>query len=100
MDKFHQQCRGSFFSIQIISLVVLAPSQAFAASLEGTLQNLVTAFVGRILPILALGYLGKNIFGHIQGDPNAKHDTVRVVVAAACLIGINAVWAYINQQVR
>ena len=80
--------------------LLLVPSYAQAASLEGTLQNLVNAFVGRILPILALGYLGKNIFGHIQGDPNARQESFRVVVAVACLIGINAVWAYINQQVR
>lgn len=76
------------------------PMEAFAASLEGTLQNLVNAFVGRILPILAMGYLGKNIFGHIQGDPNARTETFRVVIAIACLIGINAVWSYIQQQVR
>jgi len=73
---------------------------AFAASLEGTLTNLVNAFVARILPILALGYLGKNIFGHIQGDPNAKMETVRVVVSIALLIGINSVWSFITQQVR
>ncbi len=83
-----------------LAILALAPTSAFAASLEGTLQNLVNAFVGRILPIVALGYLGKNIFGHIQGDMNARTDTVRVVIATACLIAINAVWSYINQQVR
>jgi hypothetical protein len=83
-----------------ILLALLFPTFASAANLEGTLQNLVNAFVGRILPILALGYLGKNIFGHIQGDPNARQETVRVVLSIAFLIGINAVWSYIQQQVR
>lgn len=82
------------------SLFFLFPAFCYAANLEGTLQNLVNAFVGRILPILALGYLGKNIFGHIQGDPNARQETVRVVLSIAFLIGINAVWSYIQQQVR
>lgn len=73
---------------------------AFAADLEGTLRNLVVVFTGRILPILALGYLGKNIFSHIQGDPNAKGETVRVVVAIACLLGLTGVWNLISSQVR
>lgn len=76
------------------------PLTASAASLEGTLSSLVTSFVSRILPILALGYLGKNIFGHIQNDPNAKNETPRVVIACACLLAINAVWAYIRDNVR
>lgn len=84
----------------VVLIGTLLPNFAFAANLEGTLQNLVNAFVGRILPILALGYLGKNIFGHIQGDPNARQETVRVVLSIAFLIGINAVWSYIQQQVR
>lgn len=65
-----------------------------------TLRNLVTAFTGRILPIVAIGYLGKNIFAHIQGDPTAKDQTVRVVIAIACLLGISGVWAFITSQVR
>ena len=81
-------------------LVLSSPSLAMAADLEGTLRNLVTAFTGRILPIVAIGYLGKNIFAHIQGDPNAKDQTVRVVVAIACLIGISGVWSFITSQVR
>ena len=80
--------------------VFLSPALAFAGNLEGTLTNLVTALVAKILPILALGYLGKNLFSHIQGDPNAKHETIRVVIATACLLGINWVWSYISQQVR
>jgi hypothetical protein len=79
---------------------VIFPALANAASLEGTLTSLVTSFVGRLLPILALGYLAKNIFGHVQSDPNAKNDTPRIVIACACLLAINAVWAYIRDNVR
>ncbi len=78
----------------------LTSTVALASDLEGTLQNLVNAFVGRLLPIVSLGYLGKNIFGHIQGDPNARQETIRVVIAIACLIAINGVWSYISQQAR
>ena len=43
------------------SLLVLVsiwfPRFALAADLEGTLRNLVNAFTGRILPIVAIGYL-------------------------------------------
>lgn len=82
------------------STVVLFPSISEAASLEGTLSSLVNSFVSRILPILSLGYLAKNIFGHIQNDPNAKNETPRVVIACACLLAINAVWAYIRDNIR
>ncbi len=76
------------------------PAYTQAADLEGTLRNLVTAVTGRILPILALGYLAKNIFAHIQGDPNAKQETSQVVIAIVCLLGLSSVWNFISQQVR
>lgn len=80
--------------------LVLFPAVANAASLEGTLSSLVSSFVSRILPILAMGYLGKNIFGHIQNDPNAKIETPRVVIACAMLLAINGVWSYIQSNIR
>lgn len=83
-----------------VFLGILAPELAFAADLEGSLRNLVTAVTGRLLPILALGYLGKNVFGHIQGDPNAKQDTPKVVIAIVCLLGLSSVWGFLSQQVR
>ena len=85
-----------FALLSVLGLVNVAQ----AASFEGTLQSLVNGFIGRILPILALGYLGKNIFEHIQADPNAGRNSVRVVVATVSLIGINAVWAWIQDKVR
>ncbi|MCC7441307.1 MAG: hypothetical protein IT285_06730 [Bdellovibrionales bacterium] len=86
------------FGIALVCL--LAPSVAYAADLEQTLRNLVTAFTGRILPILALGYLGKNAFSHITGDPNAKNESIRVVIAIACLLGLSGVWNFIASQTR
>jgi hypothetical protein len=90
-------------SIRVIfysALGVLFPFMANAASLEGTLSSLVSSFLSRILPILALGYLGKNIFGHIQNDPNAKNETPRVVIACAMLLAINGVWSFIQSNIR
>ncbi|MEK6579303.1 MAG: hypothetical protein AABZ55_08775 [Bdellovibrionota bacterium] len=86
--------------LALLLFVVVTPNLAFAANLEATLQNLVNAFTSRLLPILAVGYLGKNIFSHIQGDPNAKNETIRVVVAIACLVGLSGVWTFITSQVR
>jgi hypothetical protein len=83
-----------------LSLILFVSRSAFAADLEGTLNNLVKAFTGKILPILAIGYLAKNIFAHIQGDPNARNETVRVVVSIACLLGLTGVWNFISSQVR
>src|SRR4051812_11085410 len=87
------------FFAQSLPLFLFAES-AHAADLEQTLHNLVTAFTGRLLPIVALGFLGKNIFAHIHGDPNAKNETIRVVIAIACLVGLAGVWGFITSQVR
>lgn len=79
---------------------LLRSEAVYAVELEGTFRNLVTAFTGRLLPILAMGYLGKNIFAHIQSDPNAKNDSVRIVIAIACLLALSGVWSFISSQVR
>jgi len=83
-----------------IVFIALIPNISMAASFESTLQSLVGSITGRILPILALGYVGKNIFSHVQGDPNAKKETAQVVVAVVALLGINGVWAWLQSQVR
>lgn len=84
----------------LASTCLLDSPWAQASDLEGTLRNLVSAFTGRILPVLSLGYLGKNIFSHVTGDPNAKHETIRVVIAIACLLGLAGVWNFIASQSR
>jgi hypothetical protein len=83
-----------------IYFALVFPAHAHAASLESSLEALVSSLVGRLLPILALGYLGKNIFGHIQGDPNAKRETANVAIAIVALLGINGVWTWLKSQVR
>lgn len=88
------------FVTPMILAAAAIPNIAFAADLEQTLRNLVTAFTGRILPVLALGYLGKNIFSHVTGDPNAKNESVRVVIGIACLLGLSGVWTFIASQAR
>lgn len=84
----------------LVYLLFFVPGIAFAANLEASLENLVNALLTRILPILALGYLGKNIFGHIQGDPEAKRQTPSIVISIIALLGINGVWAWLKAQVR
>lgn len=80
--------------------ILLAPNLAHAANFEASIQSLVNAFVGKILPILALGYVGKNIFTHIQGDPEARRESVQVAIAVVALLGINGVWAWLRGNVR
>lgn len=81
-------------------ILFLLPLEAKAANFESSLEALVSSVVGKILPILALGYVGKNIFGHIQGDPNAKKETANVAIAVVALLGINGVWTWLKSQVR
>jgi len=81
-------------------VLLLFPKTLLAADLYASLESLVSAVVGKILPILALGYVGKNIFGHIQSDPNAKKETPNIAIAVVALLGINGVWAWLKTQVR
>jgi hypothetical protein len=93
--------RNAYCSGVLVFVLLLAvPEAAFAADLEGSLRNLVTAFTGRILPVLAMGYLGKNIFSHVSGDPNARQESVRVVLGIVCLLGLAGVWSFIASQAR
>jgi hypothetical protein len=84
----------------IVWCLSVFPLLAEGASFEATLESLVNSIVSRILPILSLGYVGKNIFTHIQGDPNAKRETAQVVVAVVALLGIQGVWSWLRAQVR
>lgn len=81
-------------------LTLAIPYNALAATLEGTLSSLGTAVVGRIFPLIALVYLGINIMGHIQGDPNAKRQSFQVGVGIVLLLGINGVWQFIAGNVK
>ena len=89
-----------FHSYLYAFLFFMTPLLAEAATLEGTLSSMVNAFVGSILPILALGYLGKHIFGYVQGDPQVKQQTPTVVIACACLLGISMVWSWIQGHIK
>ena len=83
-----------------IGLSALFPELVFAANFETSLQSLVTAVIGRILPILSLGYVGKNIFAHIQNEPDAGRESIRVAVAVVSLLGINGVWSWLSSNVH
>lgn len=86
--------------IQFLIFGILFPALSYGANFEATLESLVNSVVARILPILALGYVGKNIFAHIQGDPNAKKETAQVAIAVVALLGIQGVWSWLRSQVR
>lgn len=85
---------------QLLIFLGLYPIYSYGANFEATLESLVNSVVARILPILALGYVGKNIFAHVQGDPNAKRETAQVAIAVVALLGIQGVWAWLRSQVR
>ena len=88
--------------VGLVLLLILSiePRIAHAADLIATFRNIVTVFTGGLLPVLAAGYLGKNIFNHIAGDPNAKQESVRVVLAIACLLCLTGAWNLIASQIR
>ena len=68
---FHRMMRArQLGTLAVLTIALLAlPSPAHAAGLESSLQSLVGGVVGRILPILALFFVGKNIFDHIRASP-------------------------------
>ncbi|MGK5088562.1 hypothetical protein WDW86_13470 [Bdellovibrionota bacterium FG-2] len=94
------QMRQLSFVLAIIVGLYAFPDMASAASFEGSLQNLVSSVVGRILPIVALLFVGKNIFAHIQNEPDATQESVRVSLGVVALLGINGVWGWLQGQVR
>lgn len=96
--------RPQFDRIGAASAILIALASwsepAHAADWEGSIQNLVNAFVGRILPTIALGYVAKNALAHIQNKPEARDESVRVALGVISLIGIKGVWSWLQSQVR
>lgn len=85
------------FSLLIGAL--LSPTAAHAASFDGTVQAVVTGVI-RIFQFVALGYLGKNALDHVRNRPDAGDKTPSVILGIVVLIGINAVWAWLQDKVR
>lgn len=83
-----------------VLLLSLLPSDAFAASFEGSLQSLVTAVVGKIMPICALPFVARTAFGYIKGDPVAVQQSPMVAGGVVALLGINGLWAFLQSHVR
>jgi hypothetical protein len=73
---------------------------AFAASFEGSIQSLVNSVLTRILPMIALYYVGETALAYIQNKPDAKDKVGRVSVGTIALLGINGVWAWLQSHVR
>ena len=90
----------SYVLFTAISLFVLVPSEAFAASFEGSLQSLVSAVVGKIMPICAMPFVARTAFGYIKGDPIAIQQTPTVAAGVVALLGMNGLWAFLQSHVR
>jgi hypothetical protein len=84
----------------VLYLGLLLPSDVFASSFEGSLQSLVTAVVGKIMPICAMPYVAKTAFGYVKGDPIAVQQSPTVAVGVVALLGINGLWAFLQSHVR
>ena len=85
----------------LISLLLIAfSSQVHAASFEGSLQSLVSAVVGKIMPICALPFVAKAAFGFVQGDPNSAQQAPRVALGVITLLGINGLWSFFQSHIR
>jgi hypothetical protein len=78
---------------------ILPSDDVFAASFEDSLQSLVSAVIGKIMPICALPFVAKTTFGYVKGDPMAVQQS-SMVAGGGALLGINGLWAFLQSQVR
>ena len=83
----------------LIAGLTIYSTSAYAASFDGTVQATVTGII-RIFQFVALGYLGKNALDHIRNRPDAGEKTPSVIFGIIALIGINTVWAWLQDKVR
>ncbi|OFZ56274.1 MAG: hypothetical protein A2428_15545 [Bdellovibrionales bacterium RIFOXYC1_FULL_54_43] len=83
-----------------IVILALIPSLAYAADFEATLTSLVTAVLGRIMPIFALYHCGETALAFAQDKPEAKDKAKTVAIGVVALLGVNAVWAFLRAQLK
>jgi hypothetical protein len=83
--------------IIMISLFTL-PTMAFAGDPVTIVNNFVNVLIGRVFPVMALGYFAHALMLFIKDDPTAKTKIVNVVLSSSFLIGINGVWRFIQSQ--
>ena len=87
-----------FFKVLLVSTLIT--TNVFAASFEASLQSLVSAVVGKIMPICALPFVARTAFGYIKGDPQAAQQSPMVAGGVIALLGINGLWAFLQSHVR
>ena len=90
----------SYLLFAIVGIYVFSPNLAHASSFEGSLQSLISAVVGKIMPICALPFVAKAAFGLIQGDPTATQQAPRVALGVTALLGINGLWSFFQSHIR
>lgn len=77
---------------------LLLPTFAFAGDPVTIVNNFVNVLIGRVFPVMALGYFAHALMLFIKDDPTAKTKIVNVVLSSSFLIGINGVWRFIQSQ--
>ena len=92
----YRKQRSALFGISVI----LIPTSAFAVGFESSLQSLVNGVLGKIMPLIALYYVGEAAVSYIQSRPDAKDKVGRVAVGSIALLGVNGVWAWLQSHVR
>lgn len=75
----------SFFAFWLSALLFLIPELAMAASFEGSLQSLVSAVVGKIMPLCALPFVAKTALGWVRGDAQSVQQLPTVALGVIAL---------------
>jgi hypothetical protein len=87
------------FVFSLLIGAVLAPQAAQAADFAGTIKSVVAGII-QILQIAAMGYLAKNAYDYARNRPDAADKMPATIFGIVALIGISAVWAWLEGKVR
>jgi hypothetical protein len=84
----------------VLLLSMTVPTEAMAASFEGSLQSLVSAVMQKILPVMAMPFVAKTALGYVQGNPEAVRQTPTMILGVVSLLGINGLWSFLQSHIH
>ena len=90
----------SIVVLGIFLLVCLFVPEVATASVESTLQNIQTKFIGTILPVLAIIGLIMAGFSFVMGSPNARSHLTLAIIGAVVGFGAPSIVSFIRGLVQ
>jgi len=85
--------------IFLCAILIFTPGAAEAADFAGTIKSVVSGII-QILQIAAMGYLAKNAYDYARNRPDAADRMPGTIFGIVALIGISAVWSWLEGKVR